>query len=79
MQERLLGTLEMYCKEGNKANTIGELTGDKDNKINKDLRTELTSIQNKKTDGKWRVRMAIYQLLGELAIIFGYESYQISI
>lgn len=71
MQDRLLGTLELYCKEGNKVNTIGELSGD--SKINKDLRSELTSNQNRKTDGKWRVRMAIYKLLGELALLFGYD------
>jgi len=35
----------------------------------------LTTLANMTKDGQWRVRMAVFELIADLALIFGKETY----
>jgi len=35
----------------------------------------LTTLDNMTKDGQWRVRMGVFELIAELAVIFGKDSY----
>ena len=35
----------------------------------------LTTLENMTKDGQWRVRMGVFELIAELAVIFGKDSY----
>jgi len=35
----------------------------------------LTTLENMTKDGQWRVRMGVFELIGELAVIFGKDIY----
>lgn len=36
----------------------------------------LNTLGNMTKDGQWRVRMAVFELISDLAIIFGKDAYQ---